>query len=363
VALVAAFAALITAAISTWLSFRTERLRQNHESHMNSVKSRQERELAEWKGAFDTNLKNLESDLTELQAARNARRDYEYEARKRLYAEVEPVLFQLMELSEGALYRIYSIARTARDGDLDPASKSWLGSDQSYYFRSTIYYLFVPMAAIKLLQRRITFVDLALETRMNAKYALAKRLLKTFTDDFEVATLEPALPYSPNADNADAMREKEPAKYCRQGVFIGHIENVVEAMIHDGGTTGSSRIKSFGEIETDWWDKNSSLAKSLPRIIRLLLNFHPARRPVLWRILIVQAHLYDALVKMRENKLHGDTTPEKPLRILPKEAQQKLDWRNPQKKEVTDKELVVPFAVAQRYFERHLGELFQPETS
>ena len=38
----------------------------------------------------------------EQRAERDARRDYEYDAKKRLYAECEPVLFEAMELAGGA---------------------------------------------------------------------------------------------------------------------------------------------------------------------------------------------------------------------------------------------------------------------
>ena len=56
-------------------------------------------------------LESLKADLAEKQAEKNARRDYLYEARKRLYQEYEPLLFQLVELSESALKRIYALAR------------------------------------------------------------------------------------------------------------------------------------------------------------------------------------------------------------------------------------------------------------
>lgn len=52
------------------------------------------------KNAHD--LESLKARLVEEQAEKNARRDYEYEARKRLYQQYEPLLFQLVELSESA---------------------------------------------------------------------------------------------------------------------------------------------------------------------------------------------------------------------------------------------------------------------
>jgi uncharacterized membrane-anchored protein YhcB (DUF1043 family) len=50
----------------------------------------------------DEEVEKLKAGLAENAAERGARRAYEYEARKRLYATVEPLLFQLATASEGA---------------------------------------------------------------------------------------------------------------------------------------------------------------------------------------------------------------------------------------------------------------------
>src|SRR2546430_6264740 len=71
-------------------------------------------------------LEAWKADLAEKQAEKNARRDYVYEARKRLYQQYEPLLFQLVELSESAYRRIAALARSARQGHLRPAQTGWL---------------------------------------------------------------------------------------------------------------------------------------------------------------------------------------------------------------------------------------------
>lgn len=48
-------------------------------------------------------------EIKKMSRLQTARRDYEYEARKRLYQECEPILFQFSELYESALRRIYAI--------------------------------------------------------------------------------------------------------------------------------------------------------------------------------------------------------------------------------------------------------------
>jgi hypothetical protein len=133
-------------------------------------------------------LESLKADLTEKQAEKDARRDYQYEARKRLYQQYEPLFFQLVEFSDNALWRIYSLARTAREGKLGPDRISWLSPKSfyyNYYTTSTIYKLLSPLVFLKLIQRRLTLVDLAVDPHINDQYALAKWLYISFTESFK----------------------------------------------------------------------------------------------------------------------------------------------------------------------------------
>jgi uncharacterized membrane-anchored protein YhcB (DUF1043 family) len=45
----------------------------------------------------DIRLKQIEHELDTKKAEQDARRDYEYEAKKRLYQESEPILFQFAD--------------------------------------------------------------------------------------------------------------------------------------------------------------------------------------------------------------------------------------------------------------------------
>src|SRR5689334_13412477 len=119
-------------------------------------------------------LEQIKNDLEIKKDEQTARRDYEYEARKRLYEECEPILFRFAELSESALKRIYALAKNARDGNLGP-DRFWLSTDQ-YFIRSTIYRLFAPLSTFKILQRRLTSMDLKLDKNINIQYQFAKVL-------------------------------------------------------------------------------------------------------------------------------------------------------------------------------------------
>ena len=66
----------------------------------------------------DERLEGLKAQLVESQAERDAERDYRYEATKRLYADLQPLLFQLSETCESAYNHTRGLARAARDGNL-----------------------------------------------------------------------------------------------------------------------------------------------------------------------------------------------------------------------------------------------------
>jgi hypothetical protein len=63
-------------------------------------------------------IETLKDRLAEEKDERAARRDYEYDARKRLYQECEPLLFQLALLSDSAVGRITNQADMSKHRNL-----------------------------------------------------------------------------------------------------------------------------------------------------------------------------------------------------------------------------------------------------
>ena len=139
---------------------------------------------------------------------RDARRDYEYEAKKRLYEECEPLLFQTVELVENARDRIASFARSSRSRDLEADGSGWLAKP-GYYFTSTAFQLLAPMTSFKIVQRRLTVIDLSLEPQIREQYEILKLLFLSFTRDFDLAGREPVLRYEP--DKPTRASRNEPA--------------------------------------------------------------------------------------------------------------------------------------------------------
>ncbi len=240
---------------------------------------------------------------------RDARLDYEYEAKKRLYEECEPLLFQTIELAENARARIVSLARSAKAGDIQPDGAGWL-AHPGYYYTSTAFQLLAPMTSFKILQRRLTSIDLSLEPRIRRRYELIKILFLSFVRDFELAGREPPLTYQP--DRADPGRPERdrllaegPAVYGRQGLYRGTLDVVVDALISSPAPGSKDaagaveRCKTFGEFLTEFEVAGSPVHAIRPELGELFGGFHPQRRPVLWRVLVGQALLYDEFLGAR----------------------------------------------------------------
>ncbi len=248
-------------------------------------------------------LRQLEVDLDAIRGEQAARISYEYEARKRLYAEVGALQFQLGEAAEDARQRVLSLARTARKGALDPQT-GWLARDE-YYLRTTVYYLFAPLGLLRLIQRRLTAIDLGLDERVKAQYLLLRVLSWSFSEGHDVAAAGERLTYAPAWD--DLACPEEPV--CRpQHLPLGNIAKPVEALVADGDST-NARVLSYGEFVQQLDEPDSEVGARFrdtdPGDInpfRLFLGFHPERRPVLWRILVYQLMLYEALINLARDE-------------------------------------------------------------
>jgi hypothetical protein len=226
----------------------------------------------------------LRSTLGEQGKEKDARRDYEYEARKRLYDQVEPIRFHLHESLEEAHYRVRSLARTARSGNLGSGPDNWLGG-YGYYLRSTIYKLLLPVAYFRLLQSRMTFTDFNLDHNIALQYALLKLYVRSFTDDFEFAHLKPELRYDPNHRAWERLSLEDPAVFSRQALVLGDLECIADLFITR--EDGKTRALQFGEFEVLLNEKKDD--ENLQEVLNLFVGFSPERKPVLGRLLLVQA--------------------------------------------------------------------------
>lgn len=316
-----------------------------------------QRRLQRAQAEHATTLAALQAALTERSAERNARRDYEYEARKRLYEAAEPLLFQLAERAEDLQARITGLARTARNGDLEPG-RGWL-SREGYYFRSTIHRLVSPVALFHLLQDQLTLVDLSLDHDMRAQYSMSKYLAWSLTDHFILAAYSPVLEYDPYRKPGQA----DP----RQGVASGLLDAAAQSLIVRGDN-GPARVMRFGEFDDAYAAQDSTVRRACRQVAELLHDFHPRTHPVLWRILVTQAHLCVSFTAGRDRmaadgSVAGMTAGARPWDAIPTDGRADYDWRGGTDTTEDSRVLVEPFTAAKSYLEQRLAPIFETQRS
>lgn len=213
-----------------------------------------------------------------------ALRSYKYEALKRLYTEVEPLLFQVESAAAGARDRAANLARAARSGALE-GPKSWL-ANENYYLISTVHALVRPAVYCRLLERRITSVDLGLDASKAIIFALLREYDRSLGADFDLAGTDPKLDYNPNADSE--LPDGSGGRF-RQGLVAGRREVLVNTMIvREPGEP--ARSATFGELESAI-AADETVRQSLSPLTVILQDFSPRVRPVHWRVIILQAVL------------------------------------------------------------------------
>ena len=282
----------------------------------------------------ETHIAEVQHTLDELTSERNARRDYEYEARKRLYVELQPVFFQMVERSDRALDRIRVVAENSARGKIFEPSRLGQGWERDpYHMTSTVWDLLAPLAYFRLAQQKLTALDLSVDPQLRWQYLLARELYESWTAGNELAAQLPPLPYD------DEERE------TRQHVLSGHLEDAVDCLLRTR-PGGGENVISYADFS------RSFLANREKEIYSLftgpLTDAHPERKPVLWRVLLTQAHLHAALIKTFNSVNYGDPTLVHPLDALPPQEWDDFDWRFDERTS-RDTAVIVPFTASRNY--------------
>ncbi|HEX5763053.1 MAG TPA: hypothetical protein VFY04_08025 [Solirubrobacterales bacterium] len=314
--------------------------------------------------------------LEEGQAETNARIAYNYEARKRLYAVCEPLLFQAVEQAEDARSRICSLAKAARNDKLRPDGTGWLAPPHRYYFKSTVYSLLAPITTFSILQRRLTTIDLSLDADAREKYEVLRLLFFSFSKDWELAECggnADRLEYDRNkADQGEPERERllreSPQRYAPQGLYRAMTYVAAEALIAAGEPAepagARDRCMTFGEFQLEWERAQveqasvarramgrlsieprsaSPLAPVVDSFVELFGCFHPKRKPILWRLLVAQYLLY--------RTLQGEDPSSTPLSS---EEVDLFDWRDEGDR---DEDFRQPLRVAEEFVGSELASM------
>jgi len=294
--------------------------------------------LSVWNAARVRGLERFKSELKREEAGANARLDYEYEARKRLYATFEPSAFQLLELGRYALSRITRLTEpdlwenlVPAEPDPPPETRRPPMAAANYSVISTLYGLFAPLVVVRNMRRGLTLLDLSLEPRIHLQYELAAAIYGSFSDDTRLSALAPSLPYDPFAKDWRRLRAIDPAKYWWQGLTMGRLEGILDVLTGTDTATHTPRVISFGEFE-ELYDKIATSGtdmerKNLAVATNALLGFRPETRPVFWRLLIVQARLYQALMRTKDAAFRQPESSDDWQQLFRLEQQDAFRWK------------------------------------
>jgi hypothetical protein len=250
------------------------------------------------KKRMDAEVERLKADLAHANKVLGARVDYEYEALKRLYSTVEPVLFAAHIAATSVSSRLLGMVDRIREGYLDPKkSKSWM--KDKYYQRSTAYRLFLPMAHYRSLSRRISQLDLTLSPLLGRKFMVLAIFEDILVAHFDLARIEGhACPYDPYAEVSDKERQAHPEKYAFQGLVRGEVEWLISTMMSADGAA-QAPLEWF-KFDRALQDKESELSQAYAPVGELFLDFYPATRPIIWRALIAFCLLAEFYVRGRK---------------------------------------------------------------
>lgn len=256
--------------------------------------------------------------LSEQKAEHDARRDYEYQALRRLYEEYEPIRFQLIDAVECAKYHIEELQQ----------EMIWREGYQAFSFlQATTYNLLLPAAVYRLVRRTLTLVDLKVDPQIEIQYLLVKKVYLTFTHDRKIASYS-GLDYTPYVEGWREKRIDNPQKYKRQGLPLGRLDNALDAfLVPITSSPEHERVISFGEFEQKFSEvKEEDVTGSLGAPRDIFYKFHPAEHPVLWKILLIQYLLYKAILALAYNETFKVEWLACPDQWLTSDEMQKLQW-------------------------------------
>jgi hypothetical protein len=233
--------------------------------------------LGYWsKHRLDTRVGRLEKQQRE----DDAWRSYTFEARKRLYLELGPLLFALVEACEELQFRVRGIARSARDHRLEDDASNRFGPGSDYML-STLYRLMAPLAVIRRVQTRLTLVDLSVDPAIDRIYALAKLIRRSWNAGHELAE-QRGLPYQP-------LRGGRTPESAKQHINLQAVDRLAEHLIPGDQAPGAGALVGYSSFVARYRSDAGGIRQAVAPFERLLDRFHPDRRPVLWQLLETQA--------------------------------------------------------------------------
>jgi hypothetical protein len=193
-----------------------------------------------------------------------AQRQYELEARRRLYLAIGPLRFQLLLACRDLTGRVESFAvRERYHMDLE-----------GYYGRSTLYRVLRPIAVCELIEEQIALADFSIDPGAIDCLRFRRTLTRIFSGD-ELPGDHPQVNWSSQ----------------EQHVYADSLSSCARALID---ASEGKRILRFDEFHDLLREKGAAVVSPFDA---LLSGFESAAKPILWIRLVAYANACNELVR------------------------------------------------------------------
>lgn len=221
------------------------------------------------KSTMDAEIrKQVESQLGEIAV----HRQYEYEARRRLYVAIGPLRFQLLLACRDFVSRIQAL----------DSSKRYELNLNEYFARSTVYRLLKPLALATLIEEQMALADFSVDKAAIDCLRFRRSITRILSGD-ELVGKHPKIDWSRQYEHA----------------YADSLASVAQAMIvrPAGEAARTLRFDEFTiKVRAQGWASFSPLDN-------LLEHFRPAAKPILWLRLVAYASSCNALVSRQGQEL------------------------------------------------------------
>lgn len=200
--------------------------------------------------------KEVESYLGE----QSARREYELEAKKRLYQAIGPLRFQLLLACRDIAYRIEGHG----------LGKAYEMSSSNFYGRNTIYRILKPLAISELIEGQLAYTDFSVDESALDSLLFKKSCSLAFADG-EVLCNHPNIDWSNQNEHLffDTLAEASSVLICKE--------------------ESSFRILTFHEFNDQYDDLISN--PGLQSISSIIEGFTMSSKPLFWLRLVSFGHI------------------------------------------------------------------------
>lgn len=246
--LITSVVALASGFLSSWLTYRF-------------IKRQEIIDQARWQGEIRKEVEDYLGD-------KSAEREYNLEARKRLYHAIGPLRFQLVVACKDVA------ARVANYGS-DPKYSMTING---YYGQSTLYRLLRPLAIAELIEQQITYADFSVDLTAIGLLRFKRTASMALTDG-------KAILYHKDAN----------WEYELQHLFSGTVSNLASSLIiQDEDVSNKQRPMHFHEFEAFIRDRKN--LKLFAPLARILEDFTIVDKPIFWARLVCLGYVCNEYV-------------------------------------------------------------------